>query len=350
MLPPRNPGPPFPRPASDIQPMAGTSPATVPSRQPPRLLDRVRHRIRAKHYSSRTEKAYVHWIRRFILFHGKRHPADMAEPEIEAFLTALAVHGCSASTQNQALGALLFLYHEVLEIELRRLERVVRAKRPLRLPVVLTRNEVRAILEHLEGVPRLMALVMYGSGLRLLECAHLRVQDVDLARREILVRAGKGNRDRRTVLSASAARELPDHLAAVRAQHDADLNRNEGWVQLPNLIAAKYPNAGREWAWHWVFPATRTYRDDVSGQVRRHHFHETAVQRAFRSAVLRAGLGKRATCHTLRHSFATHLLEDGYDIRTIQELLGHKDVTTTMIYTHVLNRGGRAVRSPGDSL
>lgn len=324
-------------------------PATT-SAAKPKLLDRVRGRIRAKHYSPRTEKAYVHWIRRYIFFHGKRHPAEMAEPEIEAFLTHLAQRRCSASTQNQALGALLFLYQEILEIELRRLEHVVRAKRPVRLPVVLTRDEVRAVLDRLEGAPRLVALVLYGSGLRLLECARLRVQDVDLARKEILVRSGKGNRDRRTVLSDAAARELPAHLAAVRAQHDADLADDAGWVELPGRLAAKYPNAGREWPWQWVFPATRHYVERGTGQVRRHHFHESAIQRAFRTAVLAAGIGKRATCHTLRHSFATHLLEDGYDIRTIQELLGHRDVTTTMIYTHVLNRGGRAVRSPADSL
>ncbi len=322
----------------------------TPTNRPPKLLDQVRGRIRAKHYSPKTEKAYAHWIRRFILFHGKRHPREMAEPEIEAFLTALAVRGCSASTQNQALAALLFLYQEVLEIPLHRLERVVRAKRPLRLPVVLTRDEVRAVLARLDGVPRLMALVLYGSGLRLLECARLRVQDVDLPRREILVRAGKGNRDRRTVLSESAARALPDHLGTLRAQHLRDLDLGAGWVELPNRIAQKYPNAGREWPWQWVFPATRHYLDRATGQIRRHHFHESALQRAFRAAVLAAGLAKRASCHTLRHSFATHLLEDGYDIRTIQELLGHRDVTTTMIYTHVLNRGGRAVRSPGDSL
>ena len=303
--------------------------------QPPKLLDRVRQRIRAKHYSPRTEKAYVHWVRRYILFHGKRHPKDLAEPEIEAFLTALAVHGSSASTQNQALGALLFLYHEVLEIDLRRLERIVRAKRPLRLPVVLTRDEVRAVLERLDGVPRLMALVLYGSGLRLLECARLRVGDVDLARREILVRAGKGNRDRRTVLSEIAARELPDHLAAVRAQRATDLERDAGWVELPSRIAKKYPNAGREWVWHWVFPATRHYVDRETGQVRRHHFHESALQRAFRTAVLVAGLDKRASCHTLRHSFATHLLERGAGLRSVQEMLGHVSIATTQIYTHV---------------
>jgi len=317
----------------------------------PRLLDRVRIAIRTRHLRPRTEEAYVFWIRRFILFHRKRHPADMAAPEATAFLSSLAVDGhVAASTQNQALCALLFLYRHVLGTELPWLDDLVRAKRPARLPVVLTCEEVAAVLQHVHGVKRLAAALLYGSGLRLLECLRLRVKDVDFARNEIIVRAGKGDRDRRTMLPVALKDALERYVETVRRQHQRDLVADAGWVALPHALGRKYPNAGREWGWQWVFPATRIYVDAESGQQRRHHLHESVLQRAVREAVLRAGIPKHAGCHTFRHSFATHLLEDGYDIRTIQELLGHRDVRTTMVYTHVLNRGGRGVTSPVDRL
>jgi len=321
--------------------------ASAPQPASPRLLDRVRQALRARHMSRRTEEAYVAWIRRYIFFHDKRHPAEMGAPEVTKFLTSLAVDGhVAASTQNQALSGLLFLYRDVLEIDLPWLDDIVRAKRPERLPVVLTRDEVRAMLQRLDGVPRLMACLLYGAGLRVLECCRLRVQDVDFASNQIVVRGGKGDKDRVTMLPAVTKADLAQHLRAVRAQHQSDLAAGTGWVELPTALARKYPNAGNEWVWQWVFPATRFYRDGVTGQRRRHHLHETVLQRAVRRAVLQAGTAKRASPHTLRHSFATHLLEDGHDIRTVQELLGHRDVSTTMIYTHVLNRGRAAVRSP----
>jgi integron integrase len=320
-------------------------------RPKPRLLDRMRAEIRARRYSRRTEKAYVHWVRRYIVFHGKRHPAEMGHAEVTAFLSSLAVdQHVSSSTQNQALNALLFLYRSVLRLELPWLDDVVRAKAPTRLPVVLTRSEVRVLLDRLEGTPRLMGELLYGAGLRLLECARLRVKDVDFGANEIIVRAGKGHKDRRTMLPGCSRAPLARHLEQMRTQHLEDLRRGAGWVELPDAIARKYPNAGREWSWQWVFPATRWYRDRSTGQIRRHHLHETVLQRAVKQAVREAGIVKPASCHTLRHSFATHLLEDGYDIRTVQELLGHRDVNTTQIYTHVLNRGGRGVRSPMDRL
>ena len=317
--------------------------------RPPRLLDRVREAIRLRHDSRSTEKSYVGWIRRYILFHGKRHPAEMGAPEVTRFLSSLAVQGkVAASTQNQALSALLFLYRHVLQQDLPWLDDVVRARRPKRLPIVLTRDEVRAVISELYGTPRLMATLLYGSGLRLLECCRLRVQDVDFGMNQIVVRDGKGAKDRVTVLPAVAKGALTQHLQRVKRQHEADLARGAGWVELPGALARKYPNAGREWPWHWVFPATRFYVDRATGQRRRHHLHETVVQRAVIEAVRRVRLAKRATPHTLRHSFATHLLEDGRDIRTVQELLGHHDVSTTMIYTHVLNRGPAGVTSPAD--
>jgi integron integrase len=319
--------------------------------RPPRLLDRVRATARIRHYSPRTEDAYVAWIRRYILFHGKRHPAEMGAPEVTRFLTSLAVNTkVAASTQNQALSALLFLYKVVLELDLPWLDGVVRARRPERLPVVLTREEVRAVLQCLSGAPRLMACLLYGAGLRLLECCRLRVQDVDFASNQILVRAGKGDKDRVTMLPEALKIDLARHLDRVREQHGRDLEHGAGWVELPTALGLKYPNAGREWAWHWVFPATRTYVDRVTGQRRRHHLHESVLQRVVKEAVLKTGISKRASPHTLRHSFATHLLEDNYDIRTVQELLGHRDVSTTQIYTHVLNRGPAAVRSPADRM
>jgi integron integrase len=321
------------------------------SPNPPRLLDRVRATLRARHCSLRTEKAYVAWIRRFILFHGKRHPAEMGAGEITRFLSALAIErNVAASTQNQALSALLFLYREVLEQDLPWLDDIVRAKRPARVPVVLSRGEVHAVLDALDGPVRLLALLLYGAGLRLLEALRLRVKDVDFARNQITVRGGKGDRDRVTMLPASLSVDLAKHLETVRHQHETDLRAGAGWVELPWALARKYPNAGREWGWQWVFPATRTYRHPDTGQRRRHHLHESVLQRAVKAAVHSNGITKRATCHTFRHSFATHLLEDGSDIRTVQELLGHRDVSTTMIYTHVLNRGPAGVRSPADRL
>jgi integron integrase len=317
----------------------------------PRLLDRVRAAARLRHYSRRTEAAYVAWIRRYILFHDKRHPAELGAAEVTRFLSSLAIDGrVAASTQNQALGALLFLYRDVLELDLPWLDGVVRAKRPERLPVVLTREEVAAVLRPLTGVPRLMATLLYGSGLRLLECCRLRIQDIDFARNQIVVRGGKGDKDRVTMLPGVVKADLARHLEAVRAQHQRDLHRGAGWVELPTALARKYPNAGREWVWQWTFPATRPYRDRATGQWRRHHLHESVLQRVVKDAARRAGIAKRATPHTLRHSFATHLLEDGRDIRTVQELLGHRDVATTQIYTHVLNRGPSAVKSPIDTI
>ncbi len=322
-----------------------------PPPRAPRLFDRVRDAARVRHYSRRTEKAYLAWIRRFILFHGKRHPADMDAPEITKFLSSLAVEGnVAASTQNQALSALLFLYRDVLGQDLPWLDDVVRAKRPPRLPVVLTRAEVRLVLSHVRGVPRLMSLLLYGSGLRLLECARLRVKDVDFGRNQLVVRGGKGDKDRVTMLPAVVKPGLARHLETVKEQHDEDLRRGAGWVELPSALARKYPNAGREWPWQWAFPATRMYVERTTGQRRRHHLHESVLQRAVREALQRSAIPKRATCHTFRHSFATHLLEDGHDIRTVQELLGHRDVSTTMIFTHVLNRGPAGVQSPVDRM
>jgi len=317
----------------------------------PKLLDQVRSAVRIRHYSRRTEKAYVAWIRRYIFFHEKRHPMEMGGPEVARFLSSLAVErNVSASTQNQALSAVLFLYREVLGQELPWLDDVVHAKRAVRLPVVLTRDEVRSVIRSLRGTTRLMAILLYGAGLRLLEAARLRVKDVDFARNQIIVRAGKGDKDRATPLPTVVAADLAAHLVFVRRQHERDLTHGAGWVELPWALARKYPNAGREWGWQWVFPATRIYVDPATGQRRRHHLHESVLQRAVKEAVQRAGIDKRATCHTLRHSFATHLLEAGRDIRTVQELLGHRDVSTTQIYTHVLNQGPAGVRSPADQL
>jgi integron integrase len=309
----------------------------------------VRRAIRARHYSPRTEKAYVRWIIRFILFHGKRHPAEMGSTEVEQFLSHLASVGkVSASTQNQALSALLFLYKEVLERELGLMSNLVWAKRAVRLPLVLSREEVAAILDRLHGTPWLMVALLYASGLRLLECCRLRVKDVDFDRNEITVRDGKGRKDRVTLLPRKLVEPLACHIERRRRLHQQDLDRGVGSVELPDALGVKYPGAAREWAWQWVFPATRFYLDRETGELRRHHLHESVIQRAMKEAVRAAGIPKPASPHTMRHSFATHLLESGYDIRTIQELLGHRDVATTMIYTHVLNRGPRGVRSPFD--
>lgn len=311
------------------------------------LLERVREAIRVRHYSIRTEHSYVQWVKRFILFHNKRHPNDMGAPEISRYLTHLAVQGgVSASTQNQALNALNFLYREVLGRDMGTLQDVTPAKRPRRLPVVLTRQEVAALLRHLRGDNWLMAALMYGAGLRLLECLRLRVKDVDFAKGAILVREGKGNKDRITILPDRLIDHLQRHLAKVRSLHQRDLDDGFGRVYLPNALARKYPNADREWGWQYIFPANQRSVDPRSGIERRHHYHESTIQKAMKDAVRRAALTKPASCHSLRHSFATHLLENGYDIRTVQELLGHADIRTTQIYTHVLNRGGNAVRSP----
>ncbi len=306
--------------------------------------------MRLRRLSARTEEAYVGWIKRYARFHNLRHPRSLGEAEVTAFLTHLAVQArVSASTQNQALAALLFLYRDVFGEPLPWLSEVVRAKRPTRLPAVLTREEVRVVLAEVRGAARLVALLLYGAGLRLMEALQLRVKDLDLERAVLTVRAGKGDKDRITVLPRSAVAALRAHLLEVRLLHGRDLRSGAGAVVLPDALARKIPAAERAWEWQWVFPATRPYVDVRTGARRRHHLHETVVQRAVTDAARRGAIAKRVTCHTFRHSFATHLLEDGYDIRTIQELLGHRDVRTTMIYTHVLNRGGRAVNSPADS-
>lgn len=315
------------------------------------LMSQLRAALRSRHYSRRTEQAYCLWVRRFIRFHGVRHPADMAEPEINAFLTHLAtVEHVSASTQTQALSALLFLYRHVIGREVGELTGLVRARTSRRLPVVLTRDEVRAVLGALDGDKWLMASLMYGSGLRLMECLRLRVLDLEFTRGEIVVRDGKGGKDRVTMLPRSLTPALESHLIVARAVHQRDLTAGWGRIALPDALARKYPNAPADWRWQWVFPQQRRWVDLQTGAQGRHHVHESIIQRAVKEAVGRAGIAKHASCHTLRHSFATHLLEAGYDIRTIQELLGHKDVRTTMIYTHVLNRGGQGVRSPIDGL
>ncbi len=330
----------------------GVAPDPQPQAPAPHgdIIHRTRAAIRARHFSPRTEQAYVGWVSRF-LSEADAPLEKLAEPDITRFLTALAQrHRVSASTQNQALNALLFLFKEVLGHAPGRLDDVVRAKKSVRLPVVLSKDEVRLVLAAMSGTPRLMAALLYGCGLRLMECCRLRVKDVDFSQGQVVVRAGKGDKDRYTMLPASVREPLRAHLESVRRQHGEDLAKGLGAVELPNALARKYPNAPREWGWQWVFPATSHYQDVVTGERRRHHLHESVLQRAFKDARLRGGLAKPAGCHTLRHSFATHLLEDGYDIRTIQELLGHSDVSTTMIYTHVLNRGGRGVQSPADRL
>jgi len=319
------------------------------SSQPPRLLDQVRQAIRFKHYSLKTEKSYVYYIRDFILFHQKRHPRDMGASEIRAYLSHLAVNqNVAASTQNVALSALLFLYRHVLEIELPYIGEIERAKKPQRLPVVFTRSEVKAILAHLDGIHHLLVSLLYGSGLRLSEGLQLRVKDFDFEYGQITVRNGKGAKDRMTMLPQSLIEPLQQQLEKTRAMHQLDLSLGYGTVYLPYALERKYPNANREWKWQYAFPSWKRSVDPRSQVVRRHHLHERSLQRAVKQAIQQANIFKHGGCHTFRHSFATHLLEDGYDIRTVQELLGHKDVQTTMIYTHVLNRGGRGVRSPLD--
>jgi integron integrase len=315
----------------------------------PKLLDQVRDIIRRKHYSIRTEQAYTDWIKRFIIYHGKRHPGEMAEEEVAEFLTHLARdRDVSPSTQNQALSALLFLYKEVLKHEIGWLEKVERAKKPPKLPVVLSRGEVKQIFAHLHGMPKLMAGLLYGSGLRLMECVRLRMKDIDFELAQITVRDAKGGEDRITMLPLNVSEPLRRHLLRVKAQHEQDLEDGFGSVHLPFALARKFPKAAREWAWQYVFPSSRLAIDPRTGEKRRHHIAEGILQTALKRAVDMAGIVKRANCHSLRHSFATHLLTKGYDIRTVQELLGHKDVSTTMIYTHVLNRPGIGVKSPLD--
>ena len=322
------------------------SPATP---KPRRLLGAVRESIRLKHYSLRTEETYVHWIRRFIYFHGKRHPRDMGAAEVTAFLNHLvASRDIAASTQNQALSALLFLYREVLVEPLAWLDGVVRVKRPARVPTVLSSAEASALLSAMTGTKWLMAGLLYGAGLRLRECLTLRVKDVDFDYRQIVVRQGKGAKDRRTLLPGVVVEPLRVHLVRVKAVHERDLATGYGDVELPNALALKYPNAGRQWGWQFVFPSHKFSADPRSGVIRRHHVYENYLIRGVKLATMKAGINKHVSCHTLRHSFATHLLENGYDIRTVQELLGHASVETTMIYTPVMNKGGRGVRSPLD--
>jgi len=320
-----------------------------PGSKPKKLLDQTRDVLRLKHYSLRTELSYCDWIKRFIRFHQLRHPKDMGAAEISQFLTHLArIGNVSAATQNQALSALLFLYQKVLKQEVGWIEEVERAKRPRRVPVVLTREEIHKIFAHLHGMPRLMAGLLYGSGLRLMECVRLRVKDVDFCYAHITVRDGKGAKDRLTMLPVNIAAPLRRHLAKVKAQHEQDLEDGFGEVYLPTALERKYRSAPREWVWQFVFPSSRISMDPRTGLRRRHHVDENVLQVAVKRAVRASGVNKSASCHTLRHSFATHLLENGYDIRTVQELLGHKDVSTTMTYTHVLNRPGIGVTSPLD--
>ena len=318
---------------------------------PPKLLDRVRTAVRLRHYSRRTEQAYVAWIRRYIVFHHKKHPSAMGATEIVAFLSWLAVdRRVSASTQNQALSALVFLYSQVLGLDIGPIEHVPRARMPDKLPVVLSREEIARLIKHVGGMMWLIVALLYGTGLRLEECVGLRVKDLDFDRNQIVVRRGKGQKDRVTMLPAAVKERLVAHLLTVKGQHERDLTRGEGRVVLPFALDRKYLGAPTEWGWQFVFPASRICRDPKWGPPSRFHLHESAVQRAVTKAVRRAGLTKHASCHTFRHSFATHLLEDGYDIRTVQELLGHADVSTTMTYLHVMDRGALGVRSPFDRL
>jgi len=341
-----------PKPAGPTEGPTGThKESPSPRRKPPRLLDRVRHALRSRHYSRKTEKSYCQWIKRFVIFHHMRHPKEMGETEINAFLSHLALkRKVSASTQNQALSALLFLYRRVLKRDIGDLGEVIRARRPKHLPVVMTRDEVRSVLDRMDGEIWLLACMMYGAGLRLSECLRLRVHDIDFKANQIVVRSGKGFKDRLTMLPDKAKERLMGHFKEVKRMHERDLGDGYGDVEMPYALARKYPNAGRSWGWQFAFPQKTRWVDPETGKQGRHHLHESVVQKAIRLAVQKAGIVKHATCHTLRHSFATHLLQAGYDIRTVQELLGHKDVKTTMVYTHVLNRGGKGVQSPVDAM
>ncbi len=328
-----------------------TEAAQVSSTSGARLLDLMRAALRARGMSPRTEQAYVAWVVKYVVFHGKRHPRELGQEAIVAYITHLAsVQGVSRPTQAQALAAITFLYRRVLERPIGDLRSVLRMTTPRRLPAVLSRDEVRRLLEQLSGSHRLVSWLLYGSGLRLMEALQLRVKDVDLDAAELRVRRGKGDKDRVTMIPEQVLEHLRRHLDGVRRLHERDVGLGGGYAPLPGALLRKAPSWARELSWQWVFPARRTYRDRETMQIRRHHLHESAVQRAVKGAAGRAGIAKRATCHTLRHAFATHLLEDGYDIRTVQELLGHKDVSTNMIYTHVLNRGRLGVRSPLDRL
>ena len=323
----------------------------TPGSKPQRLLDRVRGAIRRLHYSRRTEETYIHWIKRFIYFSGRRHPAEMGEAEVTAFLNHLASErNVAAATQNQALSALLFLYKQVLGLPLDWLDQLDRVVKPARMQTVLTPGEVQRLLATMRGTKWLMASLLYGSGLRLRECLRLRVKDVDFEYRQIMVRDGKGAKDRVTMLPASLVEPLREHLAGTRKLHERDLAEGCGDVELPDALQRKYPKAAYEWGWKFVFPSHKRSTDPATGVIRRHHVYENFLVRGVKEAARVAGIAKHVSCHTLRHSFATHLLESGYDIRTVQELLGHSDVSTTMIYTHVLNKGGKGVRSPLDRL
>ena len=316
-----------------------------------RLLDEMRNAIRVRHLSYRTEGTYIKWVTEFILYHNKRHPEEMGKSEVSQFLTHLAVdRNVAASTQNQALGAILFLYRDVLKRDIGWLDDVERAKGPVRVPVVFSREEAKAVLVHLRGTKWIMASLLYGSGLRLMECVRLRVKDVDFHYDEIVVKEGKGQKDRRTVLPVSLKEPLITHLEHIKAVHARDTREGHCCVYLPYALGKKYPNAGSQLGWQYLFPASGLSSDPRTGLLRRHHMDETALQRAVKAAIKSAGIYKHASCHTFRHSFATHLLEDGHDIRTVQELLGHKDVSTTMIYTHVMMKGGMGVRSPLDTM
>jgi integron integrase len=326
-------------------------PASAAPARPPRLLDRVREAVRLRHYSVRTEAAYAAWVRRYVLHHGKRHPNELGAGHVASFLSFLATHEHVApSTQNQALSALLFLYRDVLGRELGGLPGVVRAKRPRRVPTVLSRADVASILERLPGSSRLMASLMYGSGVRVLECVRLRVRDVDLQNAVLTVRDGKGQKERHTLLPARLAEPLRAHFQKLRRLHERDLRRSLAGVPLPDDVHRREPAAAKAWEWQWLFPAARPRPTLTTGDLRRHHLHPSVVQRAFKIATAQAGIAKPATCHTLRHSFATHLLEDGYNLREIQELLGHADVATTLLYAHVASPGSRGLRSPLDRL
>ncbi len=329
----------------------GANESGLPSDKKQKLIERFRAVMRALHYSRRTEKTYWHWIRCFIFFHGKRHPAEMGAPEITAFLSSLATQrNVAAATQNQALAAVLFLYKQVLGVQLPWMDEIVRAQRPVRIPTVLTEAEVRRMLEACEGTPRLMLGLLYGAGLRQIECLMLRVKDLNFDYRHVVVRDGKGSKDRVSVLPDNLVAGLRRHLEKVRLLHRRDLADGHGEVWLPHALARKYPRAPREWAWQFVFPSARLSADPESGVLRRHHVYPDTLGRAVKRVARLAGIARPVSCHTLRHSFATHLLERGYDIRTVQELLGHSDVSTTMIYTHVMNKGARGVRSPLDRL